>query len=196
MSCHVLHMTAQKGVLALYTPSRSTHSHPPPLPPLANPPTMASSQCFIKKFFSRFPEFQYNRSEDTMAQFKRLALEKDWPRKEYKKEKKALKTALVLQFNHIYGESEKEMKGWRALCRAMGADPIPKTPIECMRLFQRTNVNLVDLVDTWRTGNNVPTYPTVNELSSYTRNTEKYFPRKHAKAGGLLKFLLRKILKS
>lgn len=34
------------------------------------------------------------------------------------------------------------------------------------------------------------------ELATYTRSTAKYFPREHAKAGGLLKYLLRHIFSS
>jgi hypothetical protein len=43
------------------------------------------------------------------------------------------------------------------------------------------------------TGNDVHIFKRVAELAAYTRQTEKIFPRNHAKAGGLLKHLLRKI---
>ena len=51
-------------------------------------------------------------------------------------------------------------------------------------------------MDTKGTGRRVPTYETVGELADYTKKTGKFFPREHAKAGGLLKFLLRPILAS
>lgn len=54
-------------------------------------------------------------------------------------------------------------------------------------------MNLVDLVDAKRIGSAVVVFPTVEALARYTRSTEKYFPRDHAKAGGVLKYLLRHI---
>jgi hypothetical protein len=55
------------------------------------------------------------------------------------------------------------------------------------------HVNLVDLVDVGRTGIPVTVYPNVVELAEYTIDTGKIFPREHAKAGGLLALLLRRI---
>lgn len=37
-------------------------------------------------------------------------------------------------------------------------------------------------------------FPTLEELVAYTVNTEKYFPKENAMAGGVLKYLLRPIL--
>ena len=57
-------------------------------------------------------------------------------------------------------------------------------------------MNLVDLVDSPRTGAAVKVFPNLKELQDYTIETGKFFPRKGAYAGGLLRFLLRKILHS
>ena len=51
----------------------------------------------------------------------------------------------------------------------------------------------MDLVDARGTANLVPTFPTEKALALYSEEYEKYFPLKHAKAGKLLKFLLRHI---
>jgi hypothetical protein len=57
---------------------------------------------------------------------------------------------------------------------------------------KRTHVNIVDLVDT--RGQQVRVFDSVQELSTYTKETGKYFPKENAYAGGVLKFLLRAIL--
>ena len=57
-----------------------------------------------------------------------------------------------------------------------------------------THVNLMDLEETERTGEPVKIFESEQELSVYTRRKEKYFPRRNALAGGLLRFLLRRIL--
>lgn len=52
---------------------------------------------------------------------------------------------------------------------------------------------MVDLVDNKSTGEPIMHFESEEELSWYTRDTKKYFPRDNAYAGGLLKFLLRHI---
>jgi len=56
----------------------------------------------------------------------------------------------------------------------------------------RTHVNLVDLVT------NAPgrarVFDSEEQLSAYTRSSEKFFPKKNAHAGDLLRYLLRHIL--
>lgn len=54
-----------------------------------------------------------------------------------------------------------------------------------------THVNLVDMV-----GNSGPVtkFDTVQELSDYTKDNGKYFPKEVAYAGELLRYLLRHIL--
>lgn len=57
-------------------------------------------------------------------------------------------------------------------------------------------MNLVDLVDTPRTGAPVQVFPSLKKLQDYTITHGKYFPKEDAYAGGLLRFLLREILHS
>jgi hypothetical protein len=55
-------------------------------------------------------------------------------------------------------------------------------------------VNLVDLVDTPRTGAAVKVFPSLKTLQTYTIASGKFFPKEDAYAGGLLRFLLREII--
>ena len=59
---------------------------------------------------------------------------------------------------------------------------------------KNTHVNIVDLLDRRYTGQGVRVFDSVQELSKYTKDTKKYFPKENAYAGGVLKFLLRDIL--
>ena len=61
---------------------------------------------------------------------------------------------------------------------------------------RQTHMNLVDLVNTPRTGASVKVFPNLKKLQDYTIKYEKYFPKEDAYAGGLLRFLLREILHS
>jgi hypothetical protein len=58
---------------------------------------------------------------------------------------------------------------------------------------RQTHVNLIDLVDTPRTGNEVRVFGSLKKLQDYTIANKKYFPKEDAYAGGLLRFLLREI---
>ena len=51
----------------------------------------------------------------------------------------------------------------------------------------------MDLVDVFGTDDHVQVFDTVQELSAYTRENGKYFPRDEIEAGALLKYLLRQI---
>ena len=59
--------------------------------------------------------------------------------------------------------------------------------------MQDLQVNLVDLVDTWRTGKTVKIFDSLEKLRGYTIKTGRYFPKESAYAGGVLRFLLREI---
>ncbi|CAG1989562.1 unnamed protein product [Fusarium graminearum] len=59
---------------------------------------------------------------------------------------------------------------------------------------RRTHINLVDLVETKNTGLPVEVFETVEQLQAYTIHNGKFFPKKNAYKGGLLRFLLRQIL--
>jgi hypothetical protein len=56
-----------------------------------------------------------------------------------------------------------------------------------------THVNIVDLVDRRNTGQPVRVFQSEEALSAYTKQTGKFFPKENAYAGGLLRFLLRRI---
>lgn len=57
----------------------------------------------------------------------------------------------------------------------------------------RTHVNLIDLVDARGKEGRVKRFRSQAELSVYTHTTDKFFPKEDAKAGGLLRKLLRQI---
>lgn len=54
-------------------------------------------------------------------------------------------------------------------------------------------MNICNLVDIPRTGEPAIIFESEDALSNYTRWTGQYFPQDHAEAGGILRFLLRRI---
>ena len=92
------------------------------------------SQVYLREYFDNFPDFHYNPSRGTMAQFYRLARREGWSKDEFREQKEAIQTALVLQFNEIYGESENELQNWQQLCEAMDIEPMPKSVKQCKKV--------------------------------------------------------------
>ncbi|KAI0071287.1 hypothetical protein K474DRAFT_1607161, partial [Panus rudis PR-1116 ss-1] len=130
-------------------------------------------------------------------EFHRMCEEFGWKGKLFKEEREEayelFKRALVQQFNEIYGMDENNITCWQYLCEILRVDPIPSTLEECMDAIRDVYVNLVDLVDTHRTGERVEVFGSLQELREYTWRTRKFFPLHDALSGGILKYLLRKI---
>ncbi|KAF8626945.1 hypothetical protein AX15_004623 [Amanita polypyramis BW_CC] len=65
------------------------------------------------------------------------------------------------------------------------------SPLMHVQVIESTHVNLVDFIDTRRTGEPVRVFSSYNQLKTYTIEEEKFFPRKSAKENGVLKYMLR-----
>ena len=125
--------------------------------------------------------------------------------------RRALKTAMVEQFNQMYGRDANDLASWQHLCIALGVEQAPRKVASCKRvrdlllslpqqftcpraqLLARTHVNLVDFLQAEDPEKPVRTFPSEDELSVYSHCHGKFFPRKHIKAGSLLRCLLRRI---
>ncbi|OAP63864.1 hypothetical protein AYL99_03091 [Fonsecaea erecta] len=149
----------------------------------------------IGDFFAEYPEFDYDQSAEIWREFYRMCDGFGWRGRNDEKEeaKERFKSAMVLQFNDLYGTDRDDLNAWQGLCRILNIFPPPTELDECRKRVRRTHVNLVDLVDAPRTGARVEVFTNLEELQKYTIDTGKYFPKEDAYAGGLLKFLLREI---
>jgi len=120
-----------------------------------------------------------------------------WEEKANKEKEQAsrdFKDALVQQFNVIYGTDVDDLTSWRTLCQIVYVSPIPENLESCREAVKATHVNIVDLVDINLTGKPVTVFASEVDLSQYTISTGKFFPRDNAYAGGLLRYLLRRII--
>jgi hypothetical protein len=174
----------------------------------------------IDDFFEEYPDFDYNATAEIWMEFNRMCDDFDWDSDDYemREARRKFKAAMVQEFNALYGTDMDDLSSWQKLCHVLNIQPVPDQLKECRQVrvyclsffhcqstwlslgfYQRvrqTHVNLVDLVDTPRTGAAVRVFPNLKELQNYTIQTEKYFPKEDAYAGGLLRFLLREIVHS
>ncbi|EJD50532.1 hypothetical protein AURDEDRAFT_182442 [Auricularia subglabra TFB-10046 SS5] len=151
----------------------------------------------VADFFAEYPSFDYNPRKDVMKEFQRLCRHRgldpdDKEDRDVRCMRGKLKTAMVRQFNDIYGTDDDNLEAWQSLCRRVDI-PVPDTVEECEEAIRGTHVNLIDLT-TYGSGRAVKKYDTEVALADYTRKTEKFFPSEHADAGALLNNLLRHIL--
>ncbi|KAG1751925.1 hypothetical protein EDD22DRAFT_915337 [Suillus occidentalis] len=160
------------------------------------------AQTPLDTFFATFPKFEYDSSASAPLEFYRMCDEFGWNRenrgdrenREREQASRDFKDALVKQFNDIYGTDVNDLTSWRTLCQIVHVSPIPDTLESCREAVKATHVNIVDLVDTKTTGEPVTVFVSEVDLSQYTITTGKFFPRDNAYAGGLLRYLLRRII--
>ncbi|QRV85704.1 hypothetical protein RhiJN_13722 [Ceratobasidium sp. AG-Ba] len=152
------------------------------------------TNAHLVAFFAQFEGFEYDPAKSVASEFKRLKGTSRWKKGiDRPQTLKNYKLALVLQFNDTYGTDQNDLGSWQNLCRAVGIENAPDTLSACKKAVTKTNVNLVDLVDMPNTQKPVTRYETVKQLSKYTKKHGKIFPRDEAKAGGILKYLLRQL---
>ncbi|KJA16359.1 hypothetical protein HYPSUDRAFT_193198 [Hypholoma sublateritium FD-334 SS-4] len=156
---------------------------------------MSRRQGPLAAFFNEYHGFRYDPTESASSEFHRLCALKEWDRDEREDSREQYRRALIQQFNLNYGTDVNALDSWHLLCTYIGIDPVPDTVEECKMAVKSTHVNLVDLVDVFETNRRVEVFPTVQALSDYTQESEKYFPRDEVGAGSLLTYLLRQIMR-
>ncbi|KAI0318926.1 hypothetical protein OF83DRAFT_1113356 [Amylostereum chailletii] len=147
----------------------------------------------LRAFFANYPQFDYNPAGSPVNEFRRMR--RDFPLLVPRGRNAAFRSALTNEFNWKYGTDVTKLESWQSLCRTVGIAPIPDTVTQCRKAVASVHINLVDLIDPSLV-DEVRTFPSVHELAAYTRETKKFFPKNEAKAGGVLKALLRGIFRN
>ncbi|KAG1882487.1 hypothetical protein F4604DRAFT_1678464 [Suillus subluteus] len=161
--------------------------------------SQTQTQTPLDNFFAKYPEFKYNSSVSASLEFYRMCDKFGWDKEDKEREQASrdFKDSLVQQFNDIYGTDVNDLTSWRTLCQIVHVSPIPDTLKSCREVETRlvpavkaTHVNIVDLVDTERTGEPVTVFVSEVDLSKYTKLMGKFFPRDNAYDGGLLRLMM------
>ncbi|KAF9442696.1 hypothetical protein P691DRAFT_680946 [Macrolepiota fuliginosa MF-IS2] len=150
----------------------------------------------LEAFFRQYAWFRYKKNESAEAQYNRLRKEAGWKRGDPEGDKawEDYRTALVRQFNTSFSNDDNDLDTWNALLRHVGINNPPGTVKECKDLIGGKFINLIDLINARdNPGVIITHYRNEVELSKYTLNSGKIFPRDHVEAGSLLRYLLRHI---
>ncbi|KAF5120927.1 hypothetical protein E5D57_013263 [Metarhizium anisopliae] len=149
----------------------------------------------IDAYFSSYPKFNYDRNIATWEEYHRMVQLFRWERDE-KREKiarRCFRVAIVKHFGELYGTDENSLDSLQRLSAMLDIGHIPQTVKSCKEAIEKAHVNIMDFIDSGRTGHPVPKFESVNKLRRYTIKTGKIFPKKEAKKSSLLRYLLRKI---
>ncbi|KAK2589577.1 hypothetical protein QQS21_012746 [Conoideocrella luteorostrata] len=157
---------------------------------------LVKSQDPIVEFFAKYPNFAYDPHCETWSEYRRLVDFSGWKTfgKRERAANKLLREAIVAQFGRLYGTSENKLDTLQHLCDKLGINPVPQSITACKKAIQKTHVNIMDFIDSERTGKPVRVFKSVWQLRKHTLENQKVFPRKEAKESGLLKYLLRRIV--
>ncbi|KAK7686077.1 hypothetical protein QCA50_010889 [Cerrena zonata] len=164
-------------------------------PKVASTSGLAFKMSHIDAFFAAYKKFAYDSTQPIMKQFNSLAVTlKLWRSKEHKDEVyDDLRRAMVQDFNETFGVDANDLKAWQRLCRMLDISPIPGTIHTCRLELSNLFVNIVDLLEAVRNGTPIGRFESLDALREYTQEEEKFFPRNHPLAGGVLKALLRRV---
>jgi len=158
----------------------------------------SGAEAPLEVFFVQFASlgFSYKPESSAHKNFDRLCNISRWTKNsaERRDARVGFKDALVQQFNFIYGTDGNNLAAWQNLCSVIGIEPVPGDIKECRKVVWDAHVNIVDLIETKRTGDEVQTFNSLDELAEYTKRTKRFFPKENAYQGGLLKELLREII--
>ncbi|KAI0271213.1 hypothetical protein BGY98DRAFT_922924, partial [Russula aff. rugulosa BPL654] len=148
----------------------------------------------LKSFFSQYSKFHYQPRNAPIIEFERLCKKYQWKQDSavVKAARDEFDLAMIMEFNSLYGSNEKDINNWHRLCHVLRIDPVPNTLEECRAAASRKHVNLVDLAREYR--ENIPIFKSEKELSVYTKETKKFFPKESLRDGSILRVLRRHIL--
>ncbi|KAG2111984.1 uncharacterized protein F5147DRAFT_685225 [Suillus discolor] len=148
----------------------------------------------LAAFFAQFESFSFDENQSSDKNLDRLikVLRCDVQDPDRREVCNGFKDALIQEFNERFGNDGNNISNWQNLCRVLRVDPVPDSIEACRQRVWDTRVNLVDLVDSARTGKPAKLFPTLGELTAYTlQEPEKFFPKENVYQGG--KELLKEI---
>lgn len=163
-------------------------------------------------YFSRYPDFEVQTKTPAIDEFNRLSREMNW-RRGSRKYRSELSKFLESEFAIHFGTDATKLENWQALCLELKIQIPIRSIKQCRKVgiiprrlssssifscwicqaLAKVHVNLVDLVDSRRTGKEVKQFASQKALREYTIETGKIFPKSAAKKDGFLKALLREI---
>ncbi|KAF5660531.1 hypothetical protein FCIRC_12126 [Fusarium circinatum] len=159
----------------------------------------------VDLFFVNFRGFDHQRTMPFYDEFDRMCDHFGWSDAEATEPWHNFRIALIQEFTYVFGENERSLLNWQKMFKTIGL-PEPTSLSEAYTVMRPIRVNLIDMLESSRTGKPVERFETLQGLSHYSYEEHKVFPRppksprrkrKGSKpktySSGLLKMMLREI---
>ncbi|KAI5801157.1 hypothetical protein EDC01DRAFT_612641 [Geopyxis carbonaria] len=145
-------------------------------------------------FFATYTGFTPTPGTSFHESFAALAAHRGWSPtgNAHARAHRKFREALVVEFNNRFGTDDRSLANWQNMCALLGVHPVPTSITQCRKTLKRTHVNLVDLLQA-QSVDDIRVFENYRALRTYTQDNQLFFPKKQAKAGGLLKALLREM---
>ncbi|KIW83229.1 hypothetical protein Z517_02474 [Fonsecaea pedrosoi CBS 271.37] len=94
----------------------------------------------ISDFFAEYPDFDYDESAEIWREFYRMCDEFGWNKRQDEKEEamENFKSAMVQQFNDLYGTDGDDLNAWQSLCHVLNIVPMPVGLNDCRKVSHDT----------------------------------------------------------
>lgn len=99
-------------------------------------------------FFEEYPDFGYQPTAPIWTEFNRMCDEFEWDSDDYemRKARRTFKSAMVQQFNDLYGTDVEDLTSWQKLCNVLNINPVPGDLKKCREVrvcFAPLNMTLL-----------------------------------------------------
>jgi hypothetical protein len=97
---------------------------------------------YIDDFFAQHPDFDYNSSKPIWTEFYRMCDDFEWDTDDYEMRdaRRKFKSAMVQQFNNLYGTDQDDLNAWQTLCHFLKIEPVPEGLKKCRQVSVRVAI--------------------------------------------------------
>jgi hypothetical protein len=172
-------------------------------------PSLHESTAVFDTIWTHFKGFVPNPKAEFTTEFTRLADHQHWDEKERKRRRPAF---IEAEFGSYYGRDPKSLANWQELCRVCKVRWVPEEIHNCQEVcldpllsshkdevkltivqaLRGVLVNIVNLVNSRRTGEGVIIFPTKRQFIDYTF-PDRMYPLNKALGDTLMTALLRPV---
>jgi hypothetical protein len=93
----------------------------------------------IDSFFAEYSTFEYDPSAPVWTEFNRMCNVFGWDAEDYemREARRNFKSAIVQQFNGLYGTNIDDLNAWQELCHILDIEPVPESLEGCREVSGR-----------------------------------------------------------
>ncbi|KAL6711226.1 hypothetical protein ACN47E_005757 [Coniothyrium glycines] len=152
-------------------------------------PSLAESTARFDTIWTHYKGFTPDPTAEFTVEFARLADHQRWDESERKRQRP---TFIEAEFSSYFGHDAKSLANWQKLCRVCKVREVPESIQACEETLKSLLINIVNLVNSRRTGEGVIIFPDRQQFIEYTW-PDRIYPLNKALEDSLLTALLQPV---